>query len=287
MGIVIDYGSPSASATPPPTVTQTVSVAAGTSDEQALAEAGDSIGTNSSGLICVINGYPADGVQNCTAAAGSKFYFWSYWQGNPASNTWTYASVGPATHTVTSGDTYVEGWRYQNPGPASSAAPPPTVTPAAAFAQACPGITPVADSGGGSSTTTTTGRTTGTSGETSPTQSSPSLGSGTATAGGVTTGGNPSGQSGGQTSTTTVPSAGGRVPTTVAPSNSSGTSTTSTGTTPTPSNLRHQLSAPPLVSRQHGGSSASGWLALAAAGLVIAALIGGALFRWRRRPASE
>ncbi len=158
MGIVLDYGNPSSppsSVAPPVTATQGVSVVSGTSDEQALADGGDSIATNASGLICAINGYPADGVQNCTATSGNDFYFWSYWQGNPATNAWTYASAGPAGHTVNNGETYVEGWRYQNPGPASPAATPPAVTPATAFAHACPGVTPVSTSGAGSGTGST------------------------------------------------------------------------------------------------------------------------------------
>ncbi len=289
MGIVIDYGTPSSSsaAMPPATATQAALVASGTSDEQALADVGDSIGTNSSGLICVINGYPANGVQNCTAASDNKFYFWSYWQGNPATNTWTYGNAGPASHTVNSGDTYVEGWRYQNPGPASAAASPPSVTPAAAFAQACPGVTPVADAGGGSDTATTNPSTGSTGGETSTTQTSTSVGSGTGAAGGVAAGGSASGQSAGRTSTTSVPPAGDSVTTTVAASSSPTTSTTSEAGSPGPGKSRRQLSAPPLVSRHHGGSTASGVLALVFAGLVVAALVAGAIFRWRRRPASE
>ncbi len=141
-GVVIDGagGAP---------LTQGASVPPGSSDLDLLNAAGDSVTQNDSGLVCVINGYPVNGLQNCLKAAHGLYYFWSYWEGDPATNTWTYAAVGPAEHTVAAGQSYVEGWRYQDPGPASPAAAKPSVTPTAAFAQACRSVPPT--------TTTTTG----------------------------------------------------------------------------------------------------------------------------------
>jgi hypothetical protein len=156
-GIVIDSGPGG-----PATLTQGASVAPGSSDLDLLNAAGDTFKPNDSGLVCLINGYPPDGLQNCLQAAHGLFYYWSYWEGDPATNTWTYAAVGPAEHTVEAGQSYVEGWRYQDPGPASPAAAKPSVTPTAAFAQAClrvPPTTTTTTAGGsgaaGSSTTTT------------------------------------------------------------------------------------------------------------------------------------
>jgi hypothetical protein len=141
--VVIDDGS---GGSPSP---QTAQVQPGASDLDILNTAGDSVAENNSGLVCAIDGYPANGIQNCLNTANGLYYFWSYWQGNPSTNTWTYARVGPAEHTVTAGQSYVEGWRYQNPGPDSPSAAPPSVTPAAAFAEACGGWMWVPASGGG------------------------------------------------------------------------------------------------------------------------------------------
>ncbi len=157
-GIVIDSGPGG-----PATLTQGASVAPGSSDLDLLNAAGDSFKPNDSGLVCLINGYPPSGLQNCLQAAHGLFYYWSYWEGDPATNTWTYAAVGPAEHTVEAGQSYVEGWRYQDPGPASPAAAKPSVTPTAAFAQACLKVPPPttttttagASGAAGSSTTTT------------------------------------------------------------------------------------------------------------------------------------
>ena len=142
-GIVLDDGNGSAAAV------QAGQVAPGASDLEALSAAGDTVAQNDSGLVCAIDNYPANGLANCTATSGGDYYYWSYWSGDPYTNTWTYAEIGPSEHTVTDGQTYVQGWRYQDPGPSGPSATKPSVTPAAAFAQACPGVTPVAPSSGG------------------------------------------------------------------------------------------------------------------------------------------
>ena len=133
-GIVIDDGTGGGAP-----VSQGASVPPGSSDLDLLNAAGDTFTQNDSGLICAINNYPANGLQNCLNAAHGLYYYWSYWEGDPTTNTWTYANVGTAEHTVTAGQSYVEGWRYQDPGPDSPDATKPSVTPAAAFAQACSG----------------------------------------------------------------------------------------------------------------------------------------------------
>ena len=143
-GIVIDDGTGAAP------LTQGASVPPGSSDLDLLEAAGDSFKQVDSGLVCVINGYPVNGVQNCLEADHGLFYYWSYWEGDATTNTWTYANVGPAEHTVDAGQSYVEGWRYQDPGPDTPAAAKPSETPAAAFAQACQSAPPT------TTTTTTT-----------------------------------------------------------------------------------------------------------------------------------
>ena len=123
MGVVVDDSSNATA--------QAAEVAPGTSDLQALSAAGDTATQNNSGLVCAINNVPADGLQNCLETAGSgQYYYWSYWEGDPYTNTWTYANVGPASHTVDTGQTYVEGWRYQDPGADNPTATKPSVTPA-------------------------------------------------------------------------------------------------------------------------------------------------------------
>ncbi len=143
MGVVIDDGSGAA-----PSV-QAANVDPGASDLDAMSTAGDTVTQNNSGLVCAINNYPANGLANCLGAKKGEFFYWSYWQGDPDKNTWTYANVGPASHDASAGTDYVEGWRYQDPGPDNPTAPPPSVTPAAAFAQACPSTTTTTTSGGG------------------------------------------------------------------------------------------------------------------------------------------
>ena len=145
MGVVVDDGGYNGKGA----AVQAANVGPGVSDLQALQVAGDTAYVNNVGLVCAIddgNGVgqvPADGVQNCLATSGSDYFYWAYWEGDPYTNTWTYASIGPAEHTVNSGQTYVEGWSYQNPGPDNLNAKKPSVSPGSAFAQACPGVTPV------------------------------------------------------------------------------------------------------------------------------------------------
>ncbi len=122
MGVVVDDASNATA--------QAAQIAPGTSDLQALSAAGDTATQNNSGLVCAINNVPADGLQNCLkTAGGGQYYYWSYWEGDPYTNTWTYANVGPASHTVDTGQTYVEGWRYQDPGADNPTATKPAVTP--------------------------------------------------------------------------------------------------------------------------------------------------------------
>jgi hypothetical protein len=280
--VVLDDGTGAAVAP------QGVSVPSGSSDLDVLSAAGDSFTQNSSGLVCGINGYPDNALQTCLNTSGRDFYYWSYWEGDPATNTWTYANVGPAEHTVSSGQTYVEGWRYQDPGPDSPAAPKPSVTPAAAFAQACPGVAPVDGSGGGSTGggTSTGGASTGTTGTTVTTAPGAPGGSAAAASGAASTaGGNATPGAGTSSTTRGTPTgaAGPLVPTTAG---AAGTSTTTSpdqvrASTDTATKVRH--AAAPL----HRGGGGNPALPIVVAAVLIACLGAAALVRWRRRPGEE
>ncbi len=71
----------------------------------ALTGTGHSYRLAPSGLICSIDGFPADCHVDST-------HFWSYWHKAPGSGTWTFSSEGAGTYNPRSGET--EGWAYQN-----------------------------------------------------------------------------------------------------------------------------------------------------------------------------
>ena len=279
-GVVVDQGSAGS------VTVQGVNVAPGTSDLQALSAVNEPPTQNSSGLVCAINGYPTDGLQNCLATSAGGYDYWSYWQGDPYTNTWTYAAVGPASHTVGSGQTYVEGWRYQNPGPDNPSAPKPSVTPAAAFAQACPGVTPEpeAPSGGGGSSGGSGGAGSGGAGggpspppalSTSPTTP---VGSGSQSATRPTIAG------GGVPVTTTTTHPGSAVA--GVPANASAPSSIPTvGTRTAPRSAAEKAA----LAAAHHGSPGGGdpALPIVLVGLIIAALAGLTWWRWRSRPMEE
>jgi len=275
IGVVVDDGTGAA-----PTVLG-AAVAPGTSDLQALSDVGQTPVQNGSGLVCAIAGYPADGLQDCLATSGSLYYYWSFWEGDPDANTWTYASVGPAEHVASAGTDYVEGWRYQDPGPASAAATRPAVTPSAAFAQACPGGASVASSGGGGGGSGSSG-----SGSTSGSSSTASTTSPGSAAGGVATAPASGSSSGGGDSGTTTPSV------------TSGTSVTSpsptaagTNRTTTTAATKSAHAVPMKSAASSAGHGRSGGGVSVLPTVVVSALVvlmaGLAWFRWRRRPADE
>ncbi len=273
-GVVIDGtgGAP---------LTQGASVPPGASDLDLLSAAGDSVTQNDSGLVCVINGYPVNGLQNCLKAHHGLYYFWSYWEGDPVTNTWTYAAVGPAEHTVTVGQPYVEGWRYQDPGPASPAAAKPSVTPTDAFAQACLSVPPT--------TTTTTAGGSGTTGSstttTIPAASTHAHGHASAAAvagSGLGTRTHGAGSQGAAVATTTTQARDGQSPSSAAGEESTSAPSTSAGGTdqkPTPSS--ELALADPARHRDPGGNPT---LPIVIVVLVIAMLGVTAWLRWRRRP---
>jgi hypothetical protein len=297
VGVVVDDGGYNGSG---PAAVQTANIGPGSSDLQALQAAGDTAYQNSSGLVCAIDDgsgeVPANGVENCSAASGSSYYYWSYWEGDPYTNTWTYASIGPAEHTVNSGQTYVEGWRFQNPGPDNASAPKPSVTPAAAFAQACSGVQPVPGGGSGGSGGSASGGSGGSSGgdgssggspgtpdPSDPTTTTPAP-TGTDSGAPRTAGGSATNSAIGVT-TTTHPGAG--VSSTPADgTHSSSTTTTSadSGARTKPGDSKSALADPKVHDASGGGNAALPVVMVAAVILVLGGL---AWWRWRRRPLEE
>jgi hypothetical protein len=289
MGVVVDDGPNSSQPNWAPAAVRTAQIAPGTTDLQALVAAGDTATQNNSGLVCAIDNFPANGLQDClSTSGGGQFYYWSYWEGDPYSNTWTYASIGPAEHTVSSGQTYVEGWRFQDPGADNSSAPKPSMTPAAAFAQACPGVQPVPSggSGGGAGSGSGGGNsgsggsspvTPGPSASATPTSSVPgpsSPGPQTAAGGGAS--------SEGDTTTTSHPATGANPPSRAAQGAS--TTTTTAGRSTNGGGNKTALAD----ARGHGASGGGDpALPIVVVAAVIVLLGGLAWWRWRRRPLEE
>jgi hypothetical protein len=278
MGVVVEDGSGSP-------MVQAANVTPGsTSDLQAMSTAGDTVTQNDSGLVCAIDDYPANGLDNCLSSKKGEYFYWSYWEGDPDTNTWTYSSVGPASHDVGAGQDYVEGWRYQNPGPDNPTAPAPAVSPAAAFAQACPATTTPTTSGGGGgspggggsggstpSTTPTTAPTT------QPTTAASSESVPVRSAGGAHA-----------VTTTTSPKAStGSTPSSAPASTSSTTSTTAVGTGSHEKSGTSPTKLAEADTASHGQSGGDPVLPIVIVALVIMLLGGVAWFRWRRRPAEE
>ena len=278
VAVVVDFGSGSSAQT----VEKCVPVASNAHDADALAAAvgSSNVAYNNSGLLCAIDNFPANGVQNCGQSVGNGNYdYWSYWHG--ASGSWVYASNGPAEQSVSSPGNDVVGLRFQNDEPASSSDPPPSVTPS--YAQICNASTEVPPAG--SSSTPVTPTTTASSPSAppaTPTTSRPPAGSAAVTptsapvgtrakSGGVTTTSSPPAASPGATTTTTTASTGSGAP----------------GTDPhAGSGARHLAAA---STADHGASSGSSstLLPVILIAAVVAALGAFAIVRWRRRPAEE
>src|ERR1700722_16256779 len=127
---------------PPPSIGKCVPVPSSGHDADALAAV---VGTgnvayNNSGLLCAIDNYPTNGVQDCGQSVGAgKYDYWSYWHGE--TGTWVYANNGPAEQSVSNPANDVLGLKFQTDKPATPADPPPTVAPS--YAQICNSSTKV------------------------------------------------------------------------------------------------------------------------------------------------
>jgi hypothetical protein len=243
-------------------------------------------------LVCAINNFPANGLQSCLSTTSSgQYYYWSYWEGDPYTNTWTYANVGPASHTVSAGQTYVEGWRYQDPGQDNPSATKPAVSPGAAFAQACPGVTPVPSGGsgsGGGGNGSAGGGSGGSTGGPAPAPANSSASATTTTSavpGNGSTGARtaPAGTAspGSSTTTTSHPGTGAKAP----PGAAHGTSTTATAGNG--ANTHDGKTVLADQRRHDGAGGGDPTLPIVIVAVVILALGGLAWWRWRRRPLEE
>jgi hypothetical protein len=281
VAVVVDFGNGSSLST----VSKCVPVASNGHDADALAAAvgSDNVAYASSGLLCGIDNYPANGVQNCGESVGSGDYdYWSYWHG--ATGTWVYANDGPGEQPVSSPADDVEGWRFQLNEPDAPGSPPPDVTPS--YAQICNASTevppPQGPSAPAAAATTTTNP-----------PAAPAAPSVTPTTAKTSTGAPPGAAPGAAVSTkstssnapaTTTTTAAGTTTTTLAPGGSGGTNRT--GSHGSSDAHRSAVASAPLrVSSGRGPSSSL--LPVIVVAVIVAALGGFALFRWRRRPAEE
>jgi hypothetical protein len=278
VAVVVDFGNGSSMTT----VSKCVPVASNARDSDALAAAvgSSTVSYAGSGLVCAIDNYPANAVQNCGQSVGNgNFDFWSYWHGS--SGSWVYAENGPAGQSVSNPSNDVEGWRFQNNEPASSSDPPPGVTPT--YAQICNASTevPPTETSASPVTPTTTANTPAAPSST-PTTANVSAGSGAVT----TTTSTVSARSKSSVATSTTSStaaASGATTTTVGPGGSGVASGGSHGS----SDARRIAAASAAVHEGSGGGSSSDLLPVVLIAGVVVVLGAFALVRWRRRPAEE
>ena len=151
VAVVVDFGNGSGMST----VSKCVPVPSSARDSDALAAAvgSSNVAYASSGLLCAIDNYPTNGVQNCGQSVGNGDYdYWSYWHGS--SGSWVYASNGPTEQSVSSPGNDVEGLRFQFNEPDTPSSPPPSVAPS--YAQICNASTEVPPAQSSSNTPTTT-----------------------------------------------------------------------------------------------------------------------------------
>jgi hypothetical protein len=279
VAVVVDFGNGSSMTT----VSKCVPVASNARDSDALAEAvgSSNVAYGSSGLLCAIDNYPSNGVQNCGESVGNgEFDYWSYWHG--ASGSWVYSDNGPAEQSVSSPANDVEGWRFQLNEPDTPSEPAPSVAPS--YAQICNASTEVPPAQAASGPAATAAPAPGPTASVTPTTATSSAAPGVPA-----------------TTTTVVATkskaAGGITTTTTTASPSGGTATGPTTTT-MPSSVdggsrdgssaadRHALAAAATRGNSSPGASST-LLPVILVAVVIAALGALALYRWRRRPAEE
>jgi hypothetical protein len=134
IGVVVDFG-----VLRPGSISVTcVPVAPGTGGYDMLSAAGHTYRVDDSGLVCAIDGLPAQG---CGERTPTGYRYWAYFHGSGSA--WSYSSIGPQGYRAAAGT--VEGWHFVEgagnpsdppPGRAPTnicpAAPPPTVAPTTA-----------------------------------------------------------------------------------------------------------------------------------------------------------
>lgn len=276
VAVVVDFGGASSMST----VSKCVPVPSNDHDADALAAAVGSgnVAYNNSGLLCAIDNYPADGVQNCGQSVGAGNYdYWSYWHG--ATGSWVYANNGPSEQSVSSPANDVVGLKFQTDEPATPSDPPPG--PAPAYGQICNSSTevpPAQSSSGAPPPQAPPTTTTAPASSAAPTTGKPVPGAAQATT--TTTAVGTRAKSGG--STAAAPPGAGTTTTTLRPGSAAPPTGGAHGTKGT-----HRSIVASAASHNSGGGSSSNLLPVVLIAVVVAALGGLALFRWRRRPAEE
>jgi hypothetical protein len=279
VAVVVDFGNGSATTT----VSKCVPVASNAHDADALAAAvgSDNVAYASSGLLCAIDNYPVNGVQNCGQSVGSGDYdYWSYWHG--ATGSWVYANDGPGEHSVSSPADDVEGWRFQVDEPDTAGGPAPGVAPS--YAQICNASTEVPPPQGPSAPATTTTMPSAAPTAPSVTPTIAKTGTGAVTGATTSTAVSTKAKSGSGPATTTTTAAG--ATTTTAPASGGSGGTGRTGSHGSPDAHRSAV-ASAATHQSSGGAPSSNLLPVIVIAVVVAALGGFALFRWRRKPAEE
>ena len=283
VAVVVDFGNGSSMTT----VSKCVPVASNGRDSDALAAAvgSSNVSYAGSGLLCAIDIYPANGVQNCGQSVGNGDYDFvgqKYWHGT--SGQWSYSNNGPAGQSVSNPPDDVEGWKFQIDEPASSSGlrrrvwhPP--------YAQICNASTEVPPPQTPANPVTTTMAPPSAAPSSTPTTASTPAGPRAAapTSSAISTRSKSGGPLSATTTTTTTAASGATTTTSVSggsrgPDGGSRGSSDARRTSPTPV-------------RRPTGSSAAGSssdpIPGVLVGVVVIALAAFALVRWRRRPAEE
>ncbi|HVB94452.1 MAG TPA: hypothetical protein VND67_09030, partial [Acidimicrobiales bacterium] len=257
VAFVIDFGGSAGS------FVKCVTVPSGDTGLQALfAVSTPRLPADGSPFVCALNGVPASG---CGQVVSGGDIYWSYWHGT--SGSWQYSNVGAGSVQVHNGD--VEGWRFQNPGNGNPTDPPPRSS--ADYTAECGPLPP--------DTATTV---VGTPPATAPASAPASPGS--ASAPSVATGSRLPGSSPGSSTSapaTTTPAHSG--PSSTTPQASPGATANPKGSPTAPDSGPRAQSLRALPASAHGGSGNAAAPALFG-GLIVLALVGGTLFRWRKRP---
>jgi hypothetical protein len=276
VAVVVDFGNGSGRST----VTKCVPVPSNARDSDALAAAvgSSNVGYSSSGLLCVINNYPNNGVQNCGQSVGNGNYdYWSYWHGS--SGSWVYANNGPTEQSVSSPTNDVEGLEFQLNQPDNGSDPPPSESPS--YASICNASTevPPAQAPPAQVTTTTVATAPATSATPTTVKSGSAPGVPTTT---TTPAGARSKAGVGSPTTTTAP---GQTSATLGAGASNAAGGANHGSSAA---AAHRAAIAGAASRAgSGGGPSSNLIPVILIAVVVAALAGFALFRWRRRPAEE
>lgn len=126
VGVVVDFGALGGGVS-----TGCAKLPEGSTGTDVLAATGHRLAYRSDGLVCAIDGRPADGCGSTTSTR-----YWSYWHRSRGGSGWTYSQQGPSSYQPADGST--EGWAWQDgssrtPADVAQAriCPPPSPSPTA------------------------------------------------------------------------------------------------------------------------------------------------------------